>query len=278
MQEISDDCLFTQSGARLNCFINSHSKTQINWLLIPSPGLSSDSLTELAQLLGTQIDDPIWLLDYPNDGSNISKSYNFANWHQALIEALIGLDHPVVVAHSTGGMMVQSINELEQLASGLILLDSAPDMEWKENFNLHIEKNLTPDLEICSNIYASESSDNNLRNLLIASLKFSFMPESLNRAKTIFQRLAINNSAVAWSDENFDASYKAKLKPRQLPTLIIAGEHDQIIPLTVYSSNPDYHRDNISLQLINRAGHFPWIDNPEDSLKVILSFKAKFNL
>jgi pimeloyl-ACP methyl ester carboxylesterase len=253
--------------------MNDHS----NWLLIPAPGLSSDSLRELATLLQTQANGSIWMLDHPNDGNNVSEHYNFANWRQALIEAITMLNHPILIAHSTGGMFVQSIAELEELASGLILIGTAPNMDWKETFEQYMQQNVTPEIEDCANKYMSEPSDEALRNLIIASLKFSFMPESLIEAGKMLQKLSINHTAADWSDTHFDTTYKAKLIPQLLPTLIIGGAHDQIIPLAVYSNNKGYHRNNIFIQSISQAGHFPWFENPEETLQVILNFTAGLN-
>lgn len=98
-----------------------------------------------------------------------------------------------------------------------------------------------------------------------------------NRVYVHTRPLSINHTAADWSDTNFDTTYKAKLIPQLLPTLIIAGEHDQIIPLTVYSSKKEYHRNNIFIQSISQAGHFPWFDNPEETLQVILNFTAGLN-
>jgi pimeloyl-ACP methyl ester carboxylesterase len=277
MTTISSDCLFTKNGARLHCVFDNKMNDHSNLLLIPAPGLSSDSLTELATLLQTQAIRSIWMLDHPNDGNNVSENYNFANWQPALIEAITLLNHPIVIAHSTGGMFVQSIAELEELASGLILIGTAPNMDWKKTFDQYMLQNVTPEIENCANKYRSEPSDEALRDLIIASLKFSFMPESLIKASKMLQRLSINHTATDWSDINFDTTYKAKLIPQLLPTLIIAGEHDQIIPLAVYSSKKEYHRNNIFIQSIKHAGHFPWFENPEETLQVIFNFTAGLN-
>ena len=273
-----NEYLLTKSGARLQCILNNKTKNHINWLLIPAPGLSSDSLTELARLLQNQVNGSIWMLDYPNDGNNVSENYNFANWHTALIEGITGLNQPILIAHSTGGMFVQSIAQLEQLASGLILLNSAPDMDWKETFDQYMLQNVTSEIIKCANKYTMEPSDDALRDVIMASLKFSFMPKSHIEAGKMLQRISINHTAADWSDTNFDPTYKAKLIPQLLPTLIIAGEHDQIIPLTVYSNKKEYHRDNIRIQSISQAGHFPWFDNPEELVQVIFNFIATYKL
>lgn len=275
MMTMPEDYLLTKNGARLTC-ISGDKKMSANWLFIPSPGLSSDSLTELANLLDNQVNAALWMLDYPGDGDNVSENFNFANWQPALVEGITALNHPVLIAHSTGGMYVQSIPELETLASGLIFIGSAPNMGWKEACDHHMQENMSAEMHNCATKYGMEPSDEALRRLIMASMKFSFMPKSFIAASKMLQRLAINHSAADWSDTHFDIDYKAKAVPQLLPTLILGGEYDQIIPLTVYSDREEYHRKNIRVQSISQAGHFPWFDNPEETLEVILDFVAAY--
>lgn len=241
-------------------------------MFVPAPGLGSESLTELVTLLRDQIQGSLWMLDHPNDGSNIGKNLNFANWHKALIEAAIMLDQPILVGHSTGAKLIQSIPELEQLAGGFVLMSTALDMAWKKTFEQHMQQNITQAINDCAKQYVANPGNEILRSLLIATLKFCFMPESLNAGIKMMEKLPINHLAADWSDQHFDPTYTAKLIPQSLPTLILAGECDQIIPISVYTEKPEYHRRNILIESIAKAGHYPWFDNPEEILHAFLKF------
>jgi len=265
----ADDYVWTKSGARLLQVTNNQGK---NWLFVPAPGLGSESLTELVTLLQSHIQGSLWMLDYPNDGSNIGRNLNFANWSQALIEATIMLDRPILVGHSTGAMFIQSIPELEQLAAGFVFMDTAPDMAWKKTFEQHMQQNITKAISDCANQYANNPSNETLRDLLIASLKFCFMPKSLNSGIKMMEKLPINHMPADWSDQHFDPTYEAKFIPKSLPTLIMAGEYDQITPIVVYTEKSEYHRKNILIESISNAGHYPWLDNSEGVLQVFLKF------
>lgn len=124
--------IVTQSGARIICktVAPQHS---INYLLLPGgPGLGSESLNELSTLLNDNIQANIWHVDLPGDGSNRGNNKHFSNWQQALIEAASELDNTVLVGHSTGGMYIQDTPELENLIIGLVLMDTAPNCQWKK--------------------------------------------------------------------------------------------------------------------------------------------------
>ncbi len=259
--------VWTKNGARLQNLSNGIGK---NWLFIPAPGLGSESLIELITLLQGQIPGVFWALDHPNDGSNIDKNINFANWQQALIEATTMLDRPILVGHSTGAKLIQNVPELEALASGFVFMDTAPDMSWRDKFDIYMQQNSTQTIIDCANEYTANPGNETLRSLLISSVKFCFMPEALEAGVEMMKRLPVNYMVANWSDRYFDPIYKAKFIPQLIPTLIIAGEYDQITPLIIYKEKLEYYRDNILIQSISNAGHYPWFENPKDILRVFL--------
>lgn len=272
METFNNDYEWTKSGARLRCLSPENKESDLNFLFIPAPGLGSESLDGLITLLKDQINMCLWLLDYPNDGSNIDQGHDFANWYPALIESIVKLNKPVLIAHSTGAMFVQSISNLETLVSGVILMNTAPNMDWKDDCNKYMQENTSPEIISCANRHLANPSDETLRALIISALMFSFMPKSMDLAVELLKKIPINHQAAAWSDNNFDPVYKAKFIPQLLPTIIMSGEHDQITPLTVYTNKEEYHKQNILLQSIPDAKHYPWIDNPQEVLTIIHKF------
>ncbi|MDO8954747.1 MAG: alpha/beta hydrolase [Gammaproteobacteria bacterium] len=261
----------TKYGARLQC-IYTDPQSALNWMFIPGGlGLGSESLLGLTAILKGQIPGSLWLFDFPNDGSNISPDHSIENWAAALQEAVLSLENTVIVAHSTGGMIVQSLSELEPLLTGLVLLDSAPDTSWQLSFADYAAKNSSPEIQSAERAFASEPNDETLRELVLVTAHYSFNDNSLAAGLTLFRGLPINYRATEWMAKNFDSSYVATWIPAQLPTLILGGNQDRIISLSVFTDKAEYHRENITFKPISQAGHYPWHDNPEE---VLMSFKS----
>src|SRR3990167_6744537 len=119
--------LWTLDGGRLQ-YQSTYKNSAINWLFLPGgPGLGSEALTDLTQLLKDKIPGVIWHCDLPNDGSNILDDKPISNWRSSIIQAITALENVVLVAHSTPGMYVQTMPELEKLLHGIVLIGSAPD-------------------------------------------------------------------------------------------------------------------------------------------------------
>jgi pimeloyl-ACP methyl ester carboxylesterase len=138
-------CLQTPSGARLQLVRNSDGKN-LHWLFLPGgPGLGSESLGLLLNIL--QLPGTMWRVDLPGDGSNTTSSNyeSFSHWPSALIEAISKFEHVILVAHSTGGMYALSTPEIENFLGGLILLGSAPDAGWQISFEETIKNCPVPE-------------------------------------------------------------------------------------------------------------------------------------
>src|ERR1700722_13695852 len=114
--------LWTKLKARLQ-LIRTTPGANFNWLFLAGgPGLGSDSLNPLTQLL--RLPGSMWNLDLPGDGSNLTTddSQHFSHWSEALVEAVGALDHVILVAHSTGGMYALATPALEKMLTGLVLM------------------------------------------------------------------------------------------------------------------------------------------------------------
>jgi pimeloyl-ACP methyl ester carboxylesterase len=75
--------------------------------------------------------------------------------------------------------------------------------------------------------------------------------------------------------EHFDQSYKAKWIPKNMPTLIFAGEEDSVTPINLFTKSNDFQDQNILIRKIKDAAHFPWIENPEEVVAVFEEFYQK---
>lgn len=258
-----DKAIFwTRSGARFQLF-RRFKESHLNWLFLPGgPGLGSESLLQLLDLLN--LPGSTWQLDLPGDGSNttLNNKGSFALWSLALLEAVSEFKHVILVAHSTGGMYALSAQEIEKFLHGLILLDSAPDAGWQKSFG-EIQKNLPiPELDLLHQAYRNAPSNEALKAITVASAPYLFTREGLEAGINMLNSLPYNFETCQWSEEHFDQTYRAKWIPETIPTLILSGEYDLITPLKLFEDEQSFHRKNILFKSIKNGGHFPWIENP----------------
>jgi len=254
---------WTPSGARLQLFRGSEG-SPLNWLFLPGgPGLGSESLLPLLNTL--ELSGSLWQLDLPGDGSNTTANDydSFSRWPTALIEAVSAFKHVVLVAHSTGGMFALSVPEIEGLLSGLVLLDSAPDAGWQASFTKQTLQCPIPGLGALQEQYRAAPSSSTLKTVTVASAPYLFTEKGMTKGIAMLNSLPYNCGAHAWAEEHFDSTYHTKWIPQTIPTLLLSGEEDQITPLQLFIDKKKFHRDNISFRSIQKAGHFPWIDNPQ---------------
>jgi pimeloyl-ACP methyl ester carboxylesterase len=256
--------LWTASRARLQLVVNSEGANS-NWLFLPGgPGLGSESLLPLLNIL--KLPGNLWLLDLPGDGSNTTTDNfeSFSKWPIALIEAVGRFDHVILVAHSTGGMYALSLPELEDLLKGLVLLDSAPTAEWQAAFAEIVRDFTIPGLEVLQEKYAKTPNNQTLKELTLASAPYLFTQKGQASGIESLRSLPYNYETCQWSEKYFDQMYQAEWIPETTPTLILAGDEDLVTPLKLFQNDKRFCRENILLKSIKGAGHFPWIENPRE--------------
>src|SRR3989338_5790594 len=271
--------LWTLDGGRLQ-YQSSYKNSELNWLFLPGgPGLGSEALTGLTELLKNKIPGAIWHFDLPNDGSNILKDKPISNWRAALIQALTAFEKVILVAHSTPGMYVQTMPELETILQGLVLIGSAPDASWQKIFVEYRKNNIDSVIIEAEKEYIKNPNDETLRKLLIAEAKNCFITEkSLRDGKELMMTIPINHAATEQASKSFDSEkYKATWVPQYLNTLIMAGSSDSITPLKLFKNNKTYDRKNILMKEISGAGHYPWFENPNEVVDAFQEFFGKLS-
>lgn len=255
--------LWTPSGVRLRAATRRPGPW--NFLFVPGgPGLGSESLAGLVDVCA--LPGTAWLVDLPGDGSNRGPAVPakpFEGWPDVLIEALDGLDHVVMVGHSTGGMFLLSVPELEARLAGLVLVSSAPDAGWRAKFGQWAEAHPLPEVADAAERYGADPGDETLRALTLAAAPWSFTEPVLTQGRALMADLPYCHDAVAWADANFDETYQARWRPRSLPTLIVGGAEDHIVDPGVWDAADGFAGPNVIRRTIGGAGHFPWIESPD---------------
>ena len=255
--------LFTPSGVRLRRRVQGPGS--FNWLLLPGgPGIGSESLFELADAL--DVPGTIWMVDLPGDGSNIDlpepAGGYYRAWPQVLIEAAQALPNCVYVGHSTGGMYLLSVPELETHLKGLVLIGSAPDARWHARFVTMAGENPLPAVNAASERFEADKSAENFRAIAVAAADWSFTPDGLTAGRQLLARMPYNQAAVEWSEHNFDHTYAAAWWPQSLPTLILSGAEDRIVAQDLWG-DPRFQGENIMRTIVEDAGHFLWLEKPD---------------
>jgi len=264
--------LWNKYGLRLQ-YIKSREGNPWNWLFLPGgPGLGSESLYQLTACLN--LPGTIWHIDLPGDGSNTfaNNVEAFKRWPLALEEVADAFDHVILAAHSSGGMYALSLPSFEEKLLGLILMNSAPDSSWQRALQKMMQSSPIPELEKLDKMYKENPSNEALKRLTLAAAPYFFTEKGLEKGKALLQELPFNYEVCNWSEENFDSTYKAQWIPQNLLTLIISGTEDHLTPLSLFKTSEAFNRKNILLKEINHAGHFPWIENPNEVIKAFDEF------
>jgi pimeloyl-ACP methyl ester carboxylesterase len=266
--------LWTASLGRIQLFRSMEGRNY-NWLFLPGgPGLGSESLFPLLNIL--ELPGNMWRLDLPGDGSNTSfqsgLKASMQNWSQAIGEAVTSFDKVILVAHSRGGMFALSLPELEKALKGIVLLDTAPDRNWQEQFALTIERSPLPEAKKLEEAYNKNPNDESLKRSVLAFAPYMFTQKALERGIKALEHLPYNHEAYRWALENFDPIYEGKWVPKQIPTMILSGAEDIATPLELFTQKKEFDRPNIFMREIKNARHFPWIDNPQDVMEAFKEY------
>lgn len=178
----------------------------------------------------------------------------------------IGVDDFFLIGHSMGGEVAINLllNHPEEVER-LILIDSAGYNENNQS---------TPKNQYLASLYLKIGFQNYpLQNLLF---NLAFYDTSVV-SKEDFQGsyyLVYNLPSEALYKFNIDddgGEIKEKIKNIKVPTLIIWGENDEIIPVEyAYKFNEDIEESE--LIIFSECGHIPYVEKREETLAAIYEF------
>ena len=272
-----DNILYTKYGFRLrNISQNTGLKTQqYNWLFIPGgPGMGSEYLEDFVNKL--DLPGKTWLCDYSGDGSNClhNKEIDYAKeWPLGLKDAIEQLEDVVLVCHSFGGFLTLSTPDIESTLSGLIILSSAPNQKYAHDLENQRIKYSLPDNTRIFLEYMNDSNNETLKNFFYASIPYLFSEGYYEHGALLLKDLPYNYKTYNWSRNYMSSnSMLPEWYPKKLHTAIITGENDYLIPIKWFKENEYFNRENITMHEIQGAGHFPWIENFQDTKQAIYDF------
>jgi pimeloyl-ACP methyl ester carboxylesterase len=202
------------------------------------------------------------------------------------LRQLLGLDAMTLLGHSHGGTIAigYAISHPKQVRS-LILIDSDiedyPDAARTADFKREIAKRANDPRFKAAIKVASVSpdwepqTDEEFEAHLKGILPLYFFDPVQNGPK--FALTDTGPAASAWVSRTFDAASKTPMKQDSLldridaRTLIIVGRADWICPVTV-ATRIHHGVRNSELLVVERAGHFPWIEEPQQFFPAVVQF------
>ncbi|MBS0629171.1 MAG: alpha/beta hydrolase [Verrucomicrobia bacterium] len=217
------------------------------WFFLPGgPGLGSEyfeSLIDVVRLPGS-----VYLVDFPGDGSNPTPLVP-EKWKEGLIELVTSFQRVHLVAHSFAALFVMMCPELEPHLEKLILMSGS-----------------------AKKITHHKPGPVDLKEYFLSRLHLYVLPETVERAKKLFENLPYNIEAFVWGRDHFHPQFDPIWVPQKLPTLILMGEKDLVTPLSSFTGTPYLQRPNIAFSVIQDASHFPWLEQPEEVNQAIAFF------
>jgi proline iminopeptidase len=188
------------------------------------------------------------------------------------LEALrvhLKLDTLTLVGHSWGGMLAMAYAAAHPDRVGRLLLigPGGMDPQFQMYFGPNIDMRLwPPDKEARA---AAKTPAQNVR--AITPAYFFDREKALAFAKAMPEdALHGDVSPALWPDLAKNDNVRDAMKKLDRPTLIVQGRQDPIGESTAYEIHLAIQGS--SLQLLNRCGHFPWIEQPEPFFKAAREF------
>jgi pimeloyl-ACP methyl ester carboxylesterase len=218
-----------------------------------------------------------WLIDLPMNGTNDhfkNPSYDdYAQWGNLLVQVIEKFENPVLVGHSFGGYLPLFCPKLENTLKGLIILNSVPTLQSDIFAKVAHEHELLSLSEAQGN-FIEKMNLKSLQDLYIQESFYFFAPKDRDDGiNKIIKKMQFSIPAEHWWYTKGAQSYKKiTWVPQKTPTLIIGGSNDYITPLSVFGSDHRFKRNNIEIQQIPGAGHFPWFEQPKLLNNILMQF------
>lgn len=254
---------YDESFTRYRLVKSNAAKSSYNWLFLPGgPGADSSYYVSLINKL--DVPGNFWLIDFPANGNNtqdpIEIDYDFDQWENCLIPAIQRFENPILVGHSFGGMFPLLFPDLEKILKGFILLNAASKLWLSEAANYAKENNVSMRSEAGIK-FRENPTEETFRAALLANAHCHFPPMSINPGKKMLEQIPFNYRAMLWwikkaQEINFDAQWI----PQEVPTLIMRGTQDFIVPCRVFEEDKRFQRKNIKIETLENAGHFLWVE------------------
>ncbi|MCB0854060.1 MAG: alpha/beta fold hydrolase, partial [Bacteroidetes bacterium] len=254
-------------------------------MLSSGPGYSGEYLTPVAGMLGRT--DQIILPDLRGTGRSAVRQYNQETINlKNIINDLdslrkyLELDEWVLLGHGFGGMLaMEYAARFPENTQALILTNSGgTDLRFLQYFGDNYERNLSKsDLDSLwyweNDIRKKKFPDKAWRmHFKIEQSAYLFDPLQVERLIKYFSREEYSQEMgdLLWNDLAANYDPEKGLLNYEGPVLLIAGRQDPMDASTVYQIRE--FMPQAEIEIIERCGHYPWIEQPRTFYKAIDEF------
>ncbi|MHA1231120.1 MAG: alpha/beta fold hydrolase [Candidatus Helarchaeota archaeon] len=185
----------------------------------------------------------------------------------------IEINNPIIIAHSMGGMVAMKYYLKYNNCKSLVLISSPCIIPIQMSGIIklggdYLLKKLRSGLKFASEMMLKnlqKGLEINELNDMEQKYKFDYRDFQVPLYVTI--SLAINSLSY---------NVKYKLKDFNIPVLIIAGEKDDLIPISLFE-NMEKEMPNCILKKFENCGHFSFIEEPIKTNEIILDFLKSYS-
>lgn len=243
-------------------------------LLSGGPGFDVDYLLPVAEKLA----DGFTCVLLEQRGTGRSRATKFEPAAMKLrnvvedLEALrvhLKLETLSLIGHSWGGMLAMAYAAAHPERVGRLALvgPGGMDTQFQSYFGPNLEMRL-----LAQDKAAREAAKTPTQNIRAITPAYFF-----DRAKALaFAKATPEGSlhgdvgAAMWPDLAVNYNVRDAMKKLNRPTLIVQGRQDPIGESTAYETHLAIQGSK--LELLNRCGHFPWLEQPEAFYKLTREF------
>ncbi len=256
------------------------------FLLNGGPGRSSDTFTELAQILSSK-NRSVIIFDQRGTGRSKLK---VADETTITLDLMVGdlealrkylhFNKVDILGHSFGGMyaMAYAVQYPQNIRALILSASGGVDLSWQDYSYHNMLSRLTQKSRNKIAFWTSPEQQKKdptrsfleSTRLLVPAYIYhqKFVPKLVHDLANLnYSNPDINN--LVWkSMEKYDL--KGAFKNFQAPTLIIDGRQDilgEAVPIGIHNEIP-----NSRLELLDECSHYPWLDSPDKYFSLINDF------
>jgi pimeloyl-ACP methyl ester carboxylesterase len=189
----------------------------------------------------------------------------FAKFIYSFLQTL-GIDKITLIGSSLGGQIAieYAVNHQDTLNKLVLVSPSGAMKQSTPALDAYVMAALYPDHEIAKNAFAMMTGNNKEINHEIV--------------ESFVQRMKLPNAKFAFMSTLLGLKHApeitTKLEVIEVPTLVVWGELDPVIPVKYAKDFVKKIRDCRFYQMQN-CGHTPYVENPDGFYKIVLGFLAK---
>ena len=232
----------------------------INWVLFPGgPGLDPSYMNYFSLNLGLK-----------GNIFNFKYGYSSSDGKNAIVEVqddikelLNTVPNIAVIGHSFGGMLLQSIPEIESMCKHIILLNTSPSRDWMKCVQkVQIEMNIDDSKEFDD--YSALPSSEALKKLYMKWIPYYFKKVDEGHGNKYFASLEFIPNDYNILSNPFLSEFRTSFTYTNNNITCISGVDDVITPVSLYDSILVVDKIEVP------GGHFPWVGNDMNNLQKVL--------